>query len=271
MMLLYAVLLGNFGKYALAEIKYPAVVLMSNVSIKGSFFKRTDALMLAVWFFTLFSILNMTLFYGMELLERITQKRSKKAHIAVTIALTFTAAVIMEYGDGILKKYIEFLMKAGIPVMIAFVAIMFVGGCSAVELEERCFPMLAGIDKKDGQYEFYYSIDNATEPVYADGIEEAVNECESGLSKTADTNHLKVLLIGNELYDDENSYAKLIQYLKDSSKFPRNTYVCAVDDINKTFENMGDYYEQLLEKQEREEGLCLTTVGDIMDEYTNGL
>ena len=72
-------------------------------------------------------------------------------------------------------------------------------------------------------------------------------------------------------YDDENSYAKLIQYLKDSSKFPRNTYVCAVDDINKTFENMGDYYEQLLEKQEREEGLCLTTVGDIMDEYTNGL
>ena len=146
-----------------------------------------------------------------------------------------------------------------------------VGGCSAVELEERCFPMLAGIDKKDGQYEFYYSIDNATEPVYADGIEEAVNECESGLSKTADTNHLKVLLIGNELYDDENSYAKLIQYLKDSSKFPRNTYVCAVDDINKTFENMGDYYEQLLEKQEREEGLCLTTVGDIMDEYTNGL
>ena len=271
MMLLYAVLLGNFGKYALAEIKYPAVVLMSNVSIKGSFFKRTDALMLAVWFFTLFSILNMTLFYGMELLERITQKRSKKAHIAVTIAPTFAAAVIMEYGDGILKKYIEFLMKAGIPVMIAFVAIMLVSGCSAVELEERCFPMLAGIDKKDGQYEFYYSIDNATEPVYADGIEEAVNECESGLSKTADTNHLKVLLIGNELYDDENSYAKLIQYLKDSSKFPRNTYVCAVDDINKTFENMGDYYEQLLEKQEREEGLCLTTVGDIMDEYTNGL
>ena len=68
--------------------------------------------------------------------------------------------VIMEYGDGILKKYIEFLMKAGIPVMIAFVAIMLVGGCSAVELEERCFPMLAGIDKKDGQYEFYYSIEN---------------------------------------------------------------------------------------------------------------
>lgn len=271
MMSLYAVLLGNFGKYPLAEIKYPAVTLMSNVSIKGSFFKRADALMLAVWFFTLFSLLNMTLFYGMELLKRITKKRCKKAHIAVTIALTFIAALIMEYGDGILKKYIEFLMKAGIPVMIAFVVIMLVSGCSAVELEERCFPMLAGIDKKDGQYEFYYSIDNATEPVYAAGIEEAVSGCESGLSKTADTNHLKVLLIGNELYDDKKSYAELIEYIKDSRKFPRNTYVCAVDDINETFENMGDYYEQLLEKQEREDGLCLTTIGDMLDEYTNGL
>ena len=134
----------------------------------------------------------------------------------MTIALTFAAGCDYGIWRWNFEKYIEFLMKAGIPVMIAFVAIMLVGGCSAVELEERCFPMLAGIDKKDGQYEFYYSIDNATEPVYADGIEEAVNECESGLSKTADTNHLKVLLIGNGLYDDKNSYVKLIQYLKDS-------------------------------------------------------
>lgn len=48
--LLYAVLLGNFGKYSLSEIEFPAVVLMSDVQIKGSFFKRADALMLSVWF-----------------------------------------------------------------------------------------------------------------------------------------------------------------------------------------------------------------------------
>lgn len=47
---MYAVLLGNFGKYSLSEIEFPAVVLMSDVQIKGSFFKRADALMLSVWF-----------------------------------------------------------------------------------------------------------------------------------------------------------------------------------------------------------------------------
>ena len=42
---MYAVLLGNFGKYSLSEIEFPAVVLMSDVQIKGSFFKSrcTDA------------------------------------------------------------------------------------------------------------------------------------------------------------------------------------------------------------------------------------
>ena len=37
---------------------------MSDVQIKGSFFKRADALMSSVWFFTLFSVLNMSLYYA---------------------------------------------------------------------------------------------------------------------------------------------------------------------------------------------------------------
>ena len=102
-------------------------------------------------------------------------------------------------------------------------------------------------------------------------IDAVYHESEKSFVYTYVNGKANKVYVETGLYDDENSYAKLIQYLKDSSKFPRNTYVCAVDDINKTFENMGDYYEQLLEKQEREEGLCLTTVGDIMDEYTNGL
>lgn len=48
----------------MSEIEFPAVVLMSDVQIKGSFFKRADALMLSVWFFTLFSVLIMSLYYA---------------------------------------------------------------------------------------------------------------------------------------------------------------------------------------------------------------
>lgn len=75
--LLYAVLLGNFGKYSLSEIEFPAVVLMSDVQIKGSFFKRADALMLSVWFFTLFSVLNMSLYYAVLRCENFAENTGK--------------------------------------------------------------------------------------------------------------------------------------------------------------------------------------------------
>lgn len=75
--LLYAVLLGNFGKYSLSEIEFPAVVLMSDVKIKGSFFKRADALMLSVWFFTLFSVLNMSLYYAVLRCENFAENTGK--------------------------------------------------------------------------------------------------------------------------------------------------------------------------------------------------
>ncbi len=75
--LLYAVLLGSFGKYSLSEIEFPAVVLMSDVQIKGSFFKRADALMLSVWFFTLFSVLIMSLYYAVLRCENFAENTRK--------------------------------------------------------------------------------------------------------------------------------------------------------------------------------------------------
>ena len=81
---MYAVLLGNFGKYSLSEIEFPAVVLMSDVQIKGSFFKRADALMLSVWFFTLFSVLNMSLYYAVLRCENFAENTRKLYYINKT-------------------------------------------------------------------------------------------------------------------------------------------------------------------------------------------
>ncbi len=61
---LYLILLGIFGAAALGEMDYPAVTLMSAVRISGGFLKRADAFMFAVWFFTLYALLNSCVFYG---------------------------------------------------------------------------------------------------------------------------------------------------------------------------------------------------------------
>lgn len=334
--LLYAVLLGNFGKYSLSEIEFPAVVLMSDVQIKGSFFKRADALMLSVWFFTLFSVLNMSLYYAVLRCENFAENTRKiiftfnknrhsrsnkqfgsdrqKSHdnekstmrswcIIFVIAVTVTLAYILESGDEIVKKYLGFLLCIAIPVIVVLTIGLMLTGCSAVELEERCFPTLAAVDvvavdtdeitdkevtgkdvtdykeyvshrdvstnENSGYIEFYYNMDKSYEPEYADDIKTAVDSFEDRLSQKADTNHLKVILIGKTLRKDKAAYSDFMEYCKTSKKFPRNTYVCIADDINDIFDNMGDYYEQKINKENHEDGEPIITLGTLLDDYTN--
>lgn len=334
--LLYAVLLGSFGKYSLSEIEFPAVVLMSDVQIKGSFFKRADALMLSVWFFTLFSVLNMSLYYAVLRCENFAENTRKiiftfnkirdfsnnkqlscdrqKSHdeenssmrswcIIFVIAVTVTLAYILESGDEIVKKYLGFLLCIAIPVIVVLTIGLMLTGCSAVELEERCFPTLAAVDvvavdtdeitdkevtgkevtdykeyvshrdvsanENSGYIEFYYNMDKSYEPEYADDIKTAVDSFEDRLSQKADTNHLKVILIGKTLRNDKAAYSDFIEYCKTSKKFPRNTYVCIADDINDIFDNMGDYYEQKMNKENHEDGKPIITLGTLLDDYTN--
>lgn len=313
--LLYAVLLGNFGKYSLSEIEFPAVVLMSDVQIKGSFFKRADALMLSVWFFTLFSVLNMSLYYAVLRCENFAENTEKviftfnknrhscsnkqfgsdrqKSHdkekstmrswcIIFVIAVTVTLAYILESGDEIVKKYLGFLLCIAIPVIVVLTIGLMLTGCSAVELEERCFPTLAAVDIVDvvshrdvsanensGYIEFYYNMDKSYEPEYADDIKTVVDSFEDRLSQKADTNHLKVILIGKTLRKDKAAYSDFMEYCKISKKFPRNTYVCIADDINDIFDNMGDYYEQKINKENYEDGEPIITLGTLLDDYTN--
>lgn len=334
--LLYAVLLGSFGKYSLSEIEFPAVVLMSDVQIKGSFFKRADALMLSVWFFTLFSVLIMSLYYAVLRCENFAENTTKviftfnkirgfsnnkqlscdrqKCHdeenssmrswcIIFVIAITVTLAYILESGDEIVKKYLGFLMCIAIPVIVVLTIGLMLTGCSAVELEERCFPTLAAVDvvavdtdeitdkevtgkevtdnkayvshrddlanESSGYIEFYYNMDKSYEPEYADDIKTAVDSFEERLSQKADTNHLKVILIGKTLRNDKAAYAGFMEYCKTSKKFPRNTYVCIADDINDIFDNMGDYYEQKMNKENHEDGEPIITLGTLLDDYTN--
>ena len=334
--LLYAVLLGSFGKYSLSEIEFPAVVLMSDVQIKGSFFKRADALMLSVWFFTLFSVLIMSLYYAVLRCENFAKNTTKviftfnknqgfsnnkqlscdrqKSHdeenssmrswcIIFVIAIIVTLAYILESGDEIVKKYLGFLLCIAIPVIVVLTIGLMLTGCSAVELEERCFPTLAAVDvvavdtdeitdkevtgkevtdykeyvshrddlanESSGYIEFYYNMDKSYEPEYAEDIKTAVDSFEERLSQKADTNHLKVILIGKTLRNDKAAYASFMEYCKTSKKFPRNTYVCIADDINDIFDNMGDYYEQKMNKENHEEGEPIITLGTLLDDYTN--
>lgn len=285
----YIVLLGNFGATALSNMKFAAVTLMSTVKLEGSFLKRTDAFMLGIWFFTLYALLNINMFHSVKKLEKIIGKGNKKRYVfEVTIAV-FIVANIFKYGDDVMGKYIRFLYYVGVPILVVIPIFILFAGCNSTELEDRCFPMLEAVSVKSDEIHFSYvfpelETKEAKEPekLYSHngGIgvdyEDAKESCESNLVKTVDINHLKILLLGKSYFEDTKQQSKMLKSLQTHENIPRNAYVLVADDVDDIIKNSGElsedlgtYLEQLLEKKQKEEGLFLVTIGDLIDENDN--
>lgn len=72
---IYLILLGIFGSGALAEERFAVITLMGMVKLPGDFLKRLDAVMVGVWFFTLYALIGTTLYYGVVNLRKVFMKQ----------------------------------------------------------------------------------------------------------------------------------------------------------------------------------------------------
>lgn len=181
----------------------------------------------------------------------------------------------------IMKKSIQFLIMAG--------SFFILTGCSQTELEERCFPMLVAVGYEDEKVTFNAAFprvgtsgqeNSSIEEIKASAVkkstfEKSKKEYENHLNKTADYNHLKVFVIEEDLIQEKEAYNQMLDYLAKTECFPRNTYVCAVDDIEDLFEiegklsqDLGTYLEEYISKHEEAKSHILT-LGDLLDEKEN--
>lgn len=118
----YVLLIGNFGEDALGTMRYPVVTLMSTIQFKGNFLKRMDALMLAVWFFTLYALLNLHLHYGANLLKELTskgqEKKTKAWQVLVPAIFVFAIGYGMEQFPEWLNVFIDYYSYVAVPFMV---------------------------------------------------------------------------------------------------------------------------------------------------------
>lgn len=319
---LYLILLGNFGSRALSAMDYPAVTFMSTVQITGGFLKRADALMLGVWFFTLFALLNTNLYYGTQAAKRLVGKKGNKRYMIVLCFAAFLFAMVF-YRDTVHagKLLYGFLWYIGMPFLVFWPGLVLFftkkiwkkkngagktmalillicaaggisSGCGTVELEDRTFPMLAAVDETpwDGKIAVSYSyqpLEKVSDEMTDQGKPEAVaaeedhfyqafQMYEKELNKVVDYNHLKVLVLGKSFLSDPIKFSETLEFLEKEDEFPRNTYVCAVDDVNALMalesslpQNPGTYLEQLLENSVYVDARGLPTLGNLFDEQKN--
>lgn len=302
---LYLVLVGSFGGRMLGTMDYPAVVLLENIQFTGGFVKRLDAFMVAIWFFTLYAMLNLNLFWGREMLLaglkelpvrlRIGEKKLALVATVFLLANIFGTAMLIANMETFKRIIQGFFWYAVGPLMI-LIPVLCLVGCGATELEARSFPLLVAVDEKPGDIagKIYVGVSYvmpilrsepdastvASEPetgmVWKSDFGGAMMACQDEMEKIADFNHLKVVLVSEAFWEDSESMGDLVDYLRQESEFPRNTYICVAKDVEEVLDlgeslatDLGTYLEEMIEKKAKEEDITWLTMGKLMDEQVN--
>jgi len=121
----YVLLLGNFGVNSLSSLRFPIVTLMSTIQFEGNFLKRMDALMIAVWFFTLYALLNLHLHYGNQMFKRLfREKKTKWLQVGVPAVATFLIAYGIYLNRNWLDLFLAYYSYVAVPLMIIMPALI---------------------------------------------------------------------------------------------------------------------------------------------------
>ena len=289
---LYLILIGLFGAEALAQMKFPAVTMMSRVQITGGFLKRTDAFMFSIWFFTLYAMLNSMVFYSGNLAEKVIRDcggylegKKRMLPYIILLLLVYGVAVLFYRNQQFLDCVTFLLWKIGTPfvvgvpvllcltgerkkhkkkvrvlVLVCFLfGCLFLQGCNVAELEDKAFPVLLNIRDQDDFQNVWLNHEYAG-------------------NKEVDYNHLKVVLIERSFLEKEAEVEDMLSMLEQEKEVPWNAYVMTTESCDRLAQTegkldtlLGNYLEELLENTSGIDQKAYPTLGMLYEERANHL
>lgn len=289
---LYLILIGLFGVEALAQMKFPAVTMMSRVQITGGFLKRTDAFMFSIWFFTLYAMLNSMVFYSGNLAEKVIRDcggylegKKRMLPYLILLLLVYGVTVLFYRNQQFLDCMTFLLWKIGTPfvvivpvllcltgerkkhkkkvrvlVLVCFLfGCLFLQGCNVAELEDKAFPVLLNIRDQDDFQNVWLNHEYAG-------------------NKEVDYNHLKVVLIERSFLEKEAEVEDMLSMLEQEKEVPWNAYVMTTESCDRLAQTegeldvlLGNYLEELLENTSGIDQKAYPTLGMLYEERVNHL
>ena len=289
---LYLILIGLFGVEALAQMKFPAVTMMSRVQVTGGFLKRTDAFMFSIWFFTLYAMLNSMVFYSGNLAEKVIRDcggylegKKRMLPYLILLLLVYGVAVLFYRNQQFLDCMTFLLWKIGTPfvvgvpvllcltgerkkhnkkvrvlVLVCFLfGCLFLQGCNVAELEDKAFPVLLNIRDQDDFQNVWLNHEYAG-------------------NKEVDYNHLKVVLIERSFLEKEAAVDDMLSMLEQEKEVPWNAYVMTTESCDRLAQTegkldtlLGNYLEELLENTSGIDQKAYPTLGMLYEERANHL
>lgn len=115
---IYLILTGIFQVKTTAILERPVITLMSMVKLPGGFFIRLDAFMTAIWFFSLFALMNTDVFQSGQILKGLFgEKRTQYGLVAALLLVFSTARWFWNY-PGAVELYEKFLVYIAVWILL---------------------------------------------------------------------------------------------------------------------------------------------------------
>ena len=306
---LYLILLGLFGVDALAQMKFPAVTMMSRVQVTGGFLKRTDAFMFSIWFFTLYAMLNSMVFYSGNLAAKVIRDcggylegKKRMLPYLILLLLVYGVAVLFYRNQQFLDRVTFLLWRIGTPFVVGVPVLL----CLAGEKPNRGMEERSSKENKDERKNhkkkvrvvvlacFLFGclflqgcnvaeLEDKAFPVLLnirdqDDFQNVWLNHEYAGNKEVDYNHLKVVLIERSFLEKEAEVEDMLSMLEQEKEVPWNAYVMTTESCDRLAQTegeldvlLGNYLEELLENTSGIDQKAYPTLGMLYEERANHL
>ena len=306
---LYLILIGLFGVEALAQMKFPAVTMMSRVQVTGGFLKRTDAFMFSIWFFTLYAMLNSMVFYSGNLAAKVIRDcggylggKKRKLPYLILLLLVYGVAVLFYRNQQFLDRVTFLLWRIGTPFVVGVPVLL----CLAGEKPNRGMEERSSKENKDERKNhkkkvrvvvlacFLFGclflqgcnvaeLEDKAFPVLLnirdqDDFQNVWLNHEYAGNKEVDYNHLKVVLIERSFLEKEAEVEDMLSMLEQEKEVPWNAYVMTTESCDRLAQTegeldvlLGNYLEELLENTSGIDQKAYPTLGMLYEERANHL
>lgn len=306
---LYLILIGLFGVEALAQMKFPAVTMMSRVQVTGGFLKRTDAFMFSIWFFTLYAMLNSMVFYSGNLAAKVIRDcggylegKKRMLPYLILLLLVYSVAVLFYRNQQFLDRVTFLLWRIGTPFVVGVPVLL----CLAGEKPNRGMEERSSKENKDERKNhkkkvrvvvlacFLFGclflqgcnvaeLEDKAFPVLLnirdqDDFQNVWLNHEYAGNKEVDYNHLKVVLIERSFLEKEAEVEDMLSMLEQEKEVPWNAYVMTTESCDRLAQTegeldvlLGNYLEELLENTSGIDQKAYPTLGMLYEERANHL
>ncbi len=318
--LVFCLTVGLLGEKASAESLWSAVSILQLAQFPWSLLNRQDSILIALWLLSTISILSGLLYYMSHITKHIFGKRSENCILPIIIILVFLVSITPMDLNLCYEYFTNYMIYIGLPqsiilplipilvkkikpvsrsagktaVITLFLLIMplWLQSCAnQVEIEDRDFVQVFGVDYNNGQFAAYYALPDlaaVSEQSSSDSekllrnfqgnnlyeIEEQYKLCSE---KKLDYRHLKAIVLGENLVKDKERFQQFIAYCEKHYEISKNTLVFLTNsslwtimDYNKKIpDGIGNYLIRLHDNNLSIRSKGKITLGTLVNDRNN--